>query len=103
MHFEKCAYNTDVGVPTSTLPPDPRHAYVVPMVQEPRTTAFEDERHARLRPLSRSVGTADEVPGHGSVSVACQLHCQSRCGLARVSAQAAHCPVSATSQPDHGE
>jgi hypothetical protein len=23
MHFEKCAYNTDVGVPTSTLPPIP--------------------------------------------------------------------------------
>jgi len=44
---------------------------------------IEDERHARLRALSRSVGTADGVPGHGSVSVACQLCCQSRRELAR--------------------
>ena len=58
---------------------------------------IEDERHARLRALSRSVGTADGVPGHGLVSVACQLCCQSRRGLARVSAPAAHCRVSATS------
>ncbi len=35
---------------------------------------------ARLRALRRSVGTADEVPGHGSVSVACQLCCKSRRG-----------------------
>ncbi len=48
------------------------------------------ERHARLRALSRSVGTADGMPAHGSVSVAGQLCCQSRRGLARVSAQAAH-------------
>ena len=68
-----------------------------PVVPEPQTTAFEDERHARLRALSRSVGTADGVPGHGLVSVACQLCCQSRRGLARVSAPAAHCRVSATS------
>ena len=54
-----------------------------PVVPEPQTTAFEDERHARLRALSRSVGTADGVPGHGSVSVGCQLCCQSRRGLAR--------------------
>ena len=33
-----------------------------PVVQEPQTTAFEDERHARLHALSRSVGTADGVP-----------------------------------------
>ena len=33
-----------------------------PVVPEPQTTAFEDERHARLRALSRSVGTADGVP-----------------------------------------
>jgi transposase-like protein len=52
---------------------------------------IEDERHARLRALSRSVGTADGVPGHGSVSVACQLCCQSRRELARISAPAAHC------------
>jgi hypothetical protein len=64
---------------------------------------IEDERHARLRALSRSVGTADGVPGHGSVSVAGQLCCQSRRGLARVSAPAAHCRVSATSPPDHRE
>ena len=51
------------------------------------TTAFEGERHARLRALSRSVGTADGVPGHGSVSVACQLCCQSRRGLARSARQ----------------
>jgi hypothetical protein len=44
---------------------------------------IEDERHARLQALSRSVGTADGVPGHGSVSVACQLCCQSRRELAR--------------------
>jgi hypothetical protein len=37
---------------------------------------IEDERHARLRALSRSVGTADGVPGHGSVSVVFQLCCQ---------------------------
>jgi hypothetical protein len=54
-----------------------------PVVPEPQTTAFEDERHARLRALSRSVGTADGVPGHGLVSVACQLCCQSRRGPAR--------------------
>jgi hypothetical protein len=54
-----------------------------PVVSEPQTTAFEGERHARLRALSRSVGTADGVPGHGPVSVACQLCCQSRRGLAR--------------------
>jgi hypothetical protein len=30
-----------------------------PVVPEPRTAAFEDERHARLRALNRSVGTAD--------------------------------------------
>jgi hypothetical protein len=41
---------------------------------------IEDERHACLRALSRSVGTADGVPGHGSVSVAGQLCCQSRRG-----------------------
>jgi hypothetical protein len=64
---------------------------------------IEDERHARLRALSRSVGTADGVPGRGSVSVACRLCCQSRRGLARVSAPVAHCRVSATSPPDHGE
>jgi hypothetical protein len=29
-----------------------------PVVPEPQTTAFEDERHARLRALNRSVGTA---------------------------------------------
>ena len=29
-----------------------------PVVPEPQTTAFEGERHARLRALSRSVGTA---------------------------------------------
>jgi hypothetical protein len=44
---------------------------------------IEDQRRARLRALSRSVGTADGVPGHGSVSVACQLCCQSRRELAR--------------------
>ena len=44
---------------------------------------IEDERHARLRALSRSVGTAAGVPGRGSVSVACQLRCQSRRGVAR--------------------
>jgi hypothetical protein len=44
---------------------------------------IEDERHARLRALSRSVGAAEGVPGHGSVSVACQLSCQSRRELAR--------------------
>jgi hypothetical protein len=33
---------------------------------------IEDERHARLRALSRSVGAADGVPRHGPVSVACQ-------------------------------
>jgi len=33
-----------------------------PVVPEPQTTAFEDERHARLQALSRSVGTADGVP-----------------------------------------
>ena len=44
---------------------------------------IEDERHARLRVLSRSVGTAAGVPGRGSVSVVCQLCCQSRRGLAR--------------------
>jgi hypothetical protein len=48
-----------------------------PVVPEPQTTAFENERRARLRPLSRSVGTADGVPGHGPVSVACQLCFQS--------------------------
>ena len=41
---------------------------------------IEDERHARLRALSRSVDTADGVPRHGPVSVACQLCCQSRRG-----------------------
>ncbi len=30
-----------------------------PVVPEPQTTAFEDERHARPRALNRSVGTAD--------------------------------------------
>jgi hypothetical protein len=69
-----------------------------PVVPEPQTTAFEGERHARLRALSQSVGTAD-----GPVSVACQLCCQSLRGLARVSAPAAHCRVSATSPPDHRE
>ena len=64
---------------------------------------IEDERHARLRALSRSVGTADGVPGHGSVSVACQLCCQSRRELASSAHRAAHCRVSATSQHDHGE
>jgi hypothetical protein len=54
-----------------------------PMVPEPQTTAFEDERHARLRALNQSVGAADGVPGHGPVSVACQLSCQPWCGLAR--------------------
>ena len=44
---------------------------------------IEDERHARLWALSRSVGTADGVPGHGSVSVTCQLCCQPRRELAR--------------------
>ena len=46
---------------------------------------IEDERHARLRALSWSVGTANgvPVPGHGSVSVVCQLCCQSRRELAR--------------------
>jgi hypothetical protein len=44
---------------------------------------IEDERHARLRALSRSVGAADGVPGHGSVSVVCQLCCQARRELAR--------------------
>jgi hypothetical protein len=46
---------------------------------------IEDEQHARLRALSWSVGTANEVPvsGHGSVSVVCQLCCQSRRELAR--------------------
>ena len=73
-----------------------------PVVPEPPTTAFEDERHARLRALSRSVGTADGLPGHRSVSVACQLCCQSRRGVAR-SAPGPHCRVSATSPPDHGE
>jgi hypothetical protein len=38
-----------------------------PVVPEPQTTAFEDERHARLRALSRSLGPAEGVPGHGSV------------------------------------
>jgi hypothetical protein len=52
---------------------------------------IEDERHARLRALSRSVGTADGVPGHGSVSVVCQLCCQSRRELAR-SAHQPHTP-----------
>ncbi len=52
---------------------------------------IEDERHARLRALSRSVGTADGVPGHGSVSVACQLCCQSR----REPARSAHQPHTA--------
>ena len=64
---------------------------------------IEGERHARLRALSRSVGTADGAPGHGSVSVAGQLCCQSRRGLVWVSAPAAHCRVSATSPPDHRE
>src|ERR1700694_6144176 len=36
-----------------------------PVVSEPQTTAFEDERHARLRALSRSAGTADGVPVTG--------------------------------------
>lgn len=52
---------------------------------------IKDERHARLRAMSRSVGTADGVPGHGSVSVACQLCCQSRRRAGQVSAPAAHC------------
>ena len=63
---------------------------------------IEDERHARLRALSRSVGTADGVPSHGSVSVVCQLCCQSRRELARSAHQPAHCRVSATSQPTTG-
>jgi hypothetical protein len=50
---------------------------------EPQTTASKIERHARLRALSRSVGAADGVPGHGSVSVVCQLCCQARRELAR--------------------
>ena len=58
-----------------------------PVVPEPRTTAFEDERHARLRALSRSVGTAEGVLGHRSVSVACQLCYQSRRGVARSARQ----------------
>jgi hypothetical protein len=58
---------------------------------------IRSERRARLRALSRSVGTADGVPSHGSASVVCQLCCQSVRGLATVSAPAAHCPVSATS------
>ncbi|MFL6086239.1 MAG: hypothetical protein ACJ74F_24165, partial [Mycobacterium sp.] len=41
-----------------------------PVVPEPQTTAFEDGRHARLRALSRSVGTADEVP---AVTGRCRL------------------------------
>src|ERR1700687_237606 len=73
-----------------------------PVLPEPQTTAFEDERHARLRALSRSVGTADGAPGHGSVSVTGQLCCQSRRALARVSAPAAHCRVSATSAIPRG-
>ena len=52
---------------------------------------IEDERHARLRALSRSVGTAHGGAGHGSVSVACQLCCQSR----RELASSAHQPHTA--------
>ena len=70
---------------------------------EPQTTAFEDERHARLRALSRSVGTADRGArsrvGVGCLSIV--LSVAARAG--QVSAPAAHCRVSATSQPDHGE
>src|SRR6476469_5558356 len=32
MRFEKCAYNTDVEVPTPTLPTEPRRAYVVVLI-----------------------------------------------------------------------
>jgi len=73
-----------------------------PVVPEPQTTAFEDERHARLRALSRSVGTADGVSGHGPVSVACQLCCQSRRGLAK-SAHQPHTAGCLQLQPYHGE
>ena len=66
---------------------------------------IEDERHARLRALSRSVGTADGVPGHGSVSVACQLCGQSWRELARSAHQphTAGClqPHSQTTGSDH--
>ena len=58
---------------------------------------IDDEWHARRRALSQAVGPAAEAPGHGSVSIACQLCGQSRRGLARASAPAAHCRVSATS------
>ncbi len=64
---------------------------------------IEDERHARVRALSRSVGTADGVPGHGSVSVVCQLCCQSRRVVARSAHQAHTAGCLQTSQPDHGE
>jgi hypothetical protein len=64
---------------------------------------IKDERHARLRALSAVGRHRRRGAGHGSVSVACQLCCQSRRELARISAPAAPCRVSATSQPDHGE
>ncbi len=62
---------------------------------------IDDQRRARLRAPSRSVGTADGGAGHGSVSVDRQLCCRSRCTPAR-SAHQPHTAVSATSQPDHG-
>ena len=69
------------------------------MVPEPQTTAFEDERHARLRALSRLdlEKYADGVPGRGQISLSCQLCCQSRRGVAEVSTPAAHCRVSTDS------
>jgi hypothetical protein len=72
-----------------------------PVVPEPQTTAFEDERHARLRALSRSVGTADGVPITG--------RCRSlvNCAVSRVGGWPGQrtsrtLPSAATSPPDQG-
>ena len=67
--------------------------------RRPRHSTMSDTRVGG----HRSVGTAEGVPGHGSVSVSCQLCGRSRCGLARVSTPAARWRVSAPSQPDHRE
>ena len=63
---------------------------------------IEDERHASAA-LSRSVGTADGVPG-SRVGVGCLSIVLSVAARADpVSAPVAHCRVSATSPPDHRE
>ena len=48
MRFEKCAYNTDVEVPTATLPTEPRRAYVVALIPAHRE---EDEIANTIRSL----------------------------------------------------